>query len=97
MTRNEFELKSKLNYQGQQLYHFDSLLSKDGLSKLNVDLKGVQTKVNVNPYSLPQSASLEVSSDGYHHKSNVEFVPKTSFALKSDTKRNARNVFAVSL
>jgi hypothetical protein len=97
MTRNELELKSEVNYQGQQLYHFDSLLNKNGLSKLNVDLKGVQTKFNVNPYSIPQLASVEVSSDGYHHKSNVELVPKTSFALKSDTKRNARNIFAVSL
>jgi hypothetical protein len=95
MTRNELELKSEVNYQGQQLYHFDSLLNKNGLSKLNVDLKGVQTKFNVNPYSIPQLASVEVSSDGYHHKSNVELVPKTSFALKSDTKRNARNIFAV--
>jgi hypothetical protein len=97
MTRNQYELKSELNSGGQQLYNFDSVLSKNGLSKLNFDLKGVQTKFNVNPYSLPQLASVEVSSDGYHHKSNVEFVPKTSFALKSDTKRNARNIFAVSL
>jgi len=96
MTRNDFHLKSKVNYEGNQLYNYESVLSRNGPSKVNIDLKGVQTKLDVNPYSIPQLAAIEVSSDGYHHKSNVELVPRSSFALKSDTKRNARNVFAVS-
>jgi hypothetical protein len=92
VSRNEFHSKSKVIYEGNQLYGFDSLLSKNGVSTLNIDFKGLQTKFNINPYSLPQLVYFQVSSDGYYHKSNLEVALKDSFALKSDTKLNGREI-----
>ncbi len=92
MSRNEFHSKSKVIYEGNQLYDFDSLLSKNRVSTFNIDFKGLQTKFNINPYSLPQLVSFEVSSDSYYHKFSLEVALKDSFALKSDTKLNGREI-----
>jgi len=95
MSRDSLDLKSRVNYDGQQLYNFDSSLSSIGPSKFNVEYNGINGKFDVNPYSNPQLAGIEVTSDKYHHKSSVQLIPKTSFALKSDTKKNARNILAI--
>jgi len=92
MSRNEFHSKSKVIYEGNQLYDFDSLLSQNGVSTLDINFKGLQTKFNINPYSLPQLVSFEVSSDNYYYKSNLEVALKDSFVLKSDTKLNGREI-----
>jgi hypothetical protein len=96
LSRNEFQLKSKLNSNENQIYSFDSQLSRVAPSQLDAQSNGYVLKVNADPYHVPQLASLEFSTpNAIQHKTYLEFIPKTSFSLKSDSKQNQKNIFAI--
>jgi hypothetical protein len=100
MSPNEFQLKSKLIQNENPLYSVDSYLSRESPSQVEAHSFGYAVKASASPYSVPQLASVELWTPNarinpLHHKTNIEVIPRVSFALKSDTKRNSRNVFNV--
>lgn len=96
LSRNDFQMKSKLHSNDRQIYSLDSYLSRESPSQLEAQAMGYQLRADVSPYTLPQQLSWQYSTpNAISHKTSVEYIPRTSLALKSDTKQNLRNVLAI--
>ena len=98
MSPKEFQLKSKLSNNDNQIYALDSYLSRENPSQVEAHSFGYAVKASASPYSVPQLASVELWTPNarinpFQHKTNIEVIPRVSFALKSDTKKNSRNIF----
>jgi hypothetical protein len=103
MTRDGFEVKSRAHANGRQLYALESVRSYNNPeqnSHFALDVSNVgRGRLEVNPYSVPRVASLDVVLPRYsdfEHKSNFELNPNDeSFSLNSQTKRAQQNLFAL--
>jgi hypothetical protein len=95
MSSNEIELNSKLNKNGEKVFDLKTILSKKRESRVNLLTNGVEARVNVNPYTVPQLAELELKGVNIEHKTNVEMVPKLSLNLRSETKRDSKPIFSI--
>lgn len=97
MTRDEFELNSKLNHEGQSVWDAQSVLSKRGKSQIVLDTKKFTGKVESNPWSVPSVSNIDFVSKTkpYHHNSNVQ-VDRDSVTLNSRTVVNEKPMLVLN-
>jgi hypothetical protein len=97
LSRRDLDLKSRVLSDGSQVYELDSQLSRDHQSRVAFETPAIVAKVAANAFSAPALMAIDISSpiNRFQHKTDIEFVPKLSLLVKSDTKRDNRNLLNV--
>ena len=97
MTDDEMEIRSKLNQERQNIWEFESLLSRKEKSHLTMDTQVGSVKVEAAPFGSVNSASIDATGRKipFSHQSSYRIAPE-SVQISSKTVLNQKPILTIN-